>query len=180
MEYNNLAERENCINKTIDSLFPTSEWNNYITEVNKKVIALDNDHEAQYQYIMKEFHKMNAERKWDKALVVNWYKSQMHIIGKHEKADAFDSMAMCTQLFIGWDVPTKLINASFYDACDYKEGEATDGLECHINKRWTIEEVREMLKEADINVTDEMVQMMFDEIIKAQTEHEIDNDSLTE
>ena len=166
MEYNSLAEREQCINKTIDSLFPTSEWNNYITEVNKKVIALDNDHEAQYQYIMNEFHKMSAERKWDKALVVNWYKSKMHIIGKHEKADAFDSMAMCTQLFIGWDALTKLISGAY----DYKDGEATDGLECHINKRWTIEEVRELLKEADINASDEMVQKMFDEIIKAQTE----------
>ena len=178
MEYNSIAEREQCINKIIDSLFPTSEWNDYISEVNKKVIALDNDHEAQYQYIMKEFHKMSAERKWDKALVVNWYKSQMHVIGKHEMADAFDYMAMCTQPVIGHDALTKLINASFYGAYDYKEGEATDGLGCHINKRWTIEEFREMLKEADINVSDEMVQMMFDEIIKAQTEHGIDKDSL--
>ena len=67
--------------KEVEPLFPPSEWNNYIGEVNKKVIALDNDREAQYQYIMKEFHKMSAERKWDKGVVVDWYKSQMHVIG---------------------------------------------------------------------------------------------------
>ena len=180
MEYNSPAERENCINKTIDSLFPPSEWNNYITEVNKKVIALDNDREAQYQYIMKEFYKMSDERKWDKGVVVDWYKSQMHVIGKHELADVFDFMALYTQPVIGLDVMTKLINDSFYGASDYKEGEPTDGLEWYINKHWTIEEVRERLKEAHINATDEMVQMMFDAIIKVQTEHGIDNDSFTE
>ena len=179
MEYNSLAEREKPINKTIDSLFPSSEWNNYINEVNKKVIALDNDREAQYQYIMKEFHKMSAERKWDKGVVVDWYKSQMHVIGKHEMGDMFDFMALYTQPVIGFDVVTKLTNGS-YGASDYKEGEPTDGLEWYINKHWTIEEVRERLKEAHINATDEMVQMMFDAIIKVQTEHGIDNDSFTE
>ena len=108
------------------------------------------------------------------------YNSQMHVNGKHEMGNAFDSTAERTQLVIGHDALTKIINGSFYGAYDYKEGVSTDGLGCHINKRWTIEEFREMLKEADINVSDEMVQMMFDEIIKAQTEHGIDNDSLIE
>ena len=166
--------------KEVEPLFPPSEWNNYIGEVNKKVIALDNDREAQYQYIMKEFHKMSAERKWDKGVVVDWYKSQMHVIGKHELADVFDFMALYTQPVIGHDAVTKLTNGSFYGASDYKEGEPTDGLYCHINKRWTIEEVRERLKEAHVNATDEMVQKMFDEIVKVQTEHGIDNDSFTE
>ena len=166
--------------KEVEPLFPPSEWNDYIGEVNKKVIALDNDREAQYQYIMKEFYKMRDERKWDKGVVVDWYKSQMHVIGKHELADVFDFMALYTQPVIGLDVVTKPINGSFYGASDYKEGESTDGLYCHINKRWTIEEVRERLKEAHINATDEMVQMMFDAIIKVQTEHGIDNDSFTE
>ena len=166
--------------KEVEPLFPPSEWNNYIGEVNKKVIALDNDREAQYQYIMKEFNKMSAERKWDKGLVVNWYKSQMDVIGKHEMADAFDSTAECTQPVIGHDSLMKIINSSFYGAYDYKEGESTDGLECYINKHWTIEEFRGRLKEARINASDEMVQKMFDEIIKAQTEHGIDNDSLIE
>ena len=165
--------------KEVEPLFPSSEWNDYIGEVNKKVIALDNDREAQYQYIMKEFHKMSAERKWDKGVVVDWYKSQMHVIGKHEMADVFDFMALYTQPVIGFDVVTKLTNGS-YGASDYKEGEPTDGLEWYINKHWTIEEVRERLKEAHINATDEMVQMMFDAIIKVQTEHGIDNDSFTE
>lgn len=163
-----------------DSLFPPSEWNNYIVEVNKKVIALDNDREAQYQYIMKEFHKMSAERKWDKDVVVDWYKSQMHIIGKHEMANEFDFMALYTHPVIGHDAVTNIINGSFYGASDYKEDEPTDGLECHINKRWTIEEVRERLKEAHVNATDEMVQKMFDEIIKVQTAHGIDNDTFIE
>lgn len=74
----------------------------------------------------------------------------------------------------------KLTNGSFYGASGYKEGESTDGLECYINKRWTIEEVRERLKKAHINATDEMVQKIFDVIIKAQTEHGIDNGSFTE
>ena len=165
--------------KEVEPLFPPSEWNNYIGEVNKKVIALDNDREAQYQYIMKEFHKMSAERKWDKGVVVDWYKSQMHVIGKHEMADVFDFMALYTQPVIGFDVVTKLTNG-LYGASDYKEGEPTDGLYCHINKRWTIEEVRERLKEAHVNATDEMVQKMFDEIVKVQTEHGIDNDSFIE
>ena len=165
--------------KEVEPLFPSSEWNDYIGEVNKKVIAFDNDREAQYQYIMKEFHKMSAERKWDKGVVVDWYKSQMHVIGKHEMADVFDFMALYTQPVIGFDVVTKLTNGS-YGASDYKEGEPTDGLEWYINKHWTIEEVRERLKEAHINATDEMVQMMFDAIIKVQTEHGIDNDSFTE
>ena len=169
---------ENII-KEVEPLFPSSEWNDYIGEVNKKVIAFDNDREAQYQYIMKEFHKMSAERKWDKGVVVDWYKSQMHVIGKHEMADVFDFMALYTQPVIGFDVVTKLTNGS-YGASDYKEGEPTDGLEWYINKHWTIEEVRERLKEAHINATDEMVQMMFDAIIKVQTEHGIDNDSFTE
>ena len=166
--------------KEVEPLFPPSEWNNYITEVNKKVIALDNDREAQYQYIMKEFYKMSDERKWDKGVVVDWYKSQMHVIGKHELADVFDFMALYTQPVIGHDAVTKLTNGSFYGASVYKEGEPTDGLYCHINKRWTIEEVRERLKEAHVNATDEMVQKMFDEIIKVQTEHGIDNGSFTE
>ena len=121
---------------------------------------------------------MSAERKWDKGVVVDWYKSQMHVIGEHELADVFAFMALYTLPVIGLDVMAKLINDSFYSASDYKEGEATDGLGCHINKRWTIEEFREMLKEADINVSDEMVQMMFDEIIKAQTKHGIDKDTV--
>ena len=166
--------------KEVEPLFPPSEWNDYIGEVNKKVIALDNDREAQYQYIMKELYKMRDERKWDKGVVVDWYKSQMHVIGKHELADVFDFMALYTHPVIGLDVVTKPINGSFYGAYDYKEGESTDGLECHINKRWTIEEVRERFKEAHVNVTDEMVQMMFDAIIKVQTEHGIDNDSFIE
>ena len=165
--------------KEVEPLFPSSEWNDYIGEVNKKVIALDNDREAQYQYIMKEFYKMRDERKWDKGVVVDWYKSQMHVIGKHEMADVFDFMALYTQPVIGFDVVTKLTNG-LYGASDYKEGEPTDGLYCHINKRWTIEEVRERLKEAHVNATDEMVQKMFDEIVKVQTEHGIDNDSFTE
>ena len=169
---------ENII-KEVEPLFPSSEWNNYIGEVNKKVIALDNDREAQYQYIMKEFYKMSDERKWDKGVVVDWYKSQMHVIGKHEMADVFDFMALYTQPVIGFDVVTKLTNG-LYGASDYKEGEPTDGLEWYINKHWTIEEVRERLKEAHINATDEMVQKMFDEIVKVQTEHGIDNDSFTE
>ena len=169
---------ENII-KEVEPLFPSSEWNDYIGEVNKKVIALDNDREAQYQYIMKEFYKMRDERKWDKGVVVDWYKSQMHVIGKHELADVFDFMALYTQPVIGFDVVTKLTNG-LYGASDYKEGEPTDGLEWYINKHWTIKEVRERLKEAHINATDEMVQMMFDEIIKVQTEHGIDNDSFTE
>ena len=140
--------------KEVEPLFPPSEWNNYIGEVNKKVIALDNDREAQYQYIMKEFYKMSDERKWDKGVVVDWYKSQMHVIGKHELADVFDFMALYTQPVIGLDVVTKPINGSFYGAYDYKEGEPTDGLYCHINKRWTIEEVRERLKEAHVHATD--------------------------
>ena len=107
-------------------------------------------------------------------------KSQMDVIGKHEKTNVGDSMAMRTQPVIGHDALTKLINCSFYGAYDYKEGESTDGLECYINKHWTIEEFRGRLKEARINASDEMVQMMFDEIIKAQTEHGIDNDSLIE
>ena len=94
--------------------------------------------------------------------------------------DVFDFMALYTQPVIGLDALTKPINGSFYGAYDYKEGESTDGLEWYINKHWTIEEVRERLKEAHINATDEMVQMMFDEIIKVQTEHGIDNDSFTE
>ena len=154
--------------KEVEPLFPPSEWNNYIGEVNKKVIALDNDREAQYQYIMKEFHKMSAERKWDKGVVVDWYKSQMHVIGKHEMADVFDFMALYTQPVIGFDVVTKLTNG-LYGASDYKEGEPTDGLEWYINKHWTIEEVRERLKEAHINATYEMIQKMFNEIIKIQT-----------
>ena len=108
------------------------------------------------------------------------YNSQMSVIGKHEKANAFDSMAMCTQPVIGHDTLTKLINGSFYGVYGYKEGVPTDGLECRINKRWTIEEFRGRLKEARINASDEMVQKLFDEIIKAQTEHGIDNDSLIE
>ena len=135
--------------KEAEPLFPPSEWNDYITEVNKKVIALDNDREAQYQYIMKEFHKMSAERKWDNGVVVDWYKSQMHIIGKHEMANAFDFMAMYTQQVIGHDAVTKLINCSFYGASDYKKGEPTDGLECHINKHWIIEDVRERVNASD-------------------------------
>ena len=81
---------------------------------------------------------------------------------------------------IGHDTLTKIINGSFYGAYGYKEGTPTDGLECYINKHWSIEEFRGRHKEADINVSDEMVQMMFDEIIKAQKEHGIDNDSLIE
>ena len=158
--------------KEAEPLFPPSEWNDYIGEVNKNVIALDNDREAQYQYIMKEFHKMSAERKWDKEVVVSWYKSQMYIIGKHEMANEFDFMALYTQPIIGHDAVTNIINCSFHGAYGYKEGEPTDGLECHINKRWTIEEVRERLKEAHVDATDEMVQKMFDGIIKVQTEHD--------
>ena len=111
---------------------------------------------------------------------MEYNKSQMDVIGKHEKANAFDSMAMSTEPVIGHDSLTKIINGSFYGAYDYKEGEPTDGLEWYINKHWTIEEVRERLKEAHINATDEMVQKMFDEIVKVQTEHGIDNDSFTE
>ena len=166
--------------KEVEPLFPQSEWNDYIGEVNKNVIALDNDREVQYQYIMKEFYKMSDERKWDKGVVVDWYKSQMYVIGKHELADVFDFMALYTQPVIGYDAVTKLTNGSFYGASDYKEGESTDGLEWYINKHWTIEEVRERLKEAHINATDEMVQMMFDAIIKVQTEHGIDKDSFIE
>ena len=94
-------------------------------------------------------------------------------------ADVFDFMALYTQPVIGFDVVTKLTNG-LYGASDYKEGEPTDGLEWYINKHWNIEEVRERLKEAHINATDEMVQMMFDAIIKVQTEHGIDNDSFIE
>lgn len=108
------------------------------------------------------------------------YNSQMSVIGKHEKADAFDSMAIGTQQVIGYDALTKIINSSFYGVYGYKEGVSTDGLECYINKLWTIEEFRERLNEARINASDEMVQKLFDEIIKAQTEHGIDNDSLIE
>ena len=61
---------------------------------------------------MKEFYKMSDERKWDKGVVVDWYKSQMHVIGKHELADVFDFMALYTQPVIGLDVVTKLINDS--------------------------------------------------------------------
>ena len=111
---------------------------------------------------------------------MEYNKSQMDVIGKHEKANAFDSMAMSTEPVIGHDALTKIINGSFYGAYGYKEGTPTDGLECHINKHLTIEEFRDRLKEADINASDEMVRMMFDEIIKAQTEHGIDNDSLIE
>ena len=111
---------------------------------------------------------------------MEYNKSQMDAIGKHEMANEFDSMEMRTQPVIGHDSLMKIINGSFYGAYDYKEGESTDGLECYINKHWTIEEVRERLKEAHINATDEMVQMMFDAIIKVQTEHGIDNDSFTE
>lgn len=111
---------------------------------------------------------------------MEYNKSYMTVIGKDEMADAFDSTAMSTQLVIGHDTLTKIINSSFYGAYGYKEGAPTDGLECRINKHWTIEEFRGRLKEADINAPDEMVQMMFDEIIKAQTEHGIDNDSLIE
>ena len=73
-----------------------------------------------------------------------------------------------------------IINDSVYGSYDYKEGKSTDGLYFYINKRYTIEEIRERLKEAHVNATDEMVQTMFDEIIKAQTEHGINNDSLIE
>ena len=111
---------------------------------------------------------------------MEYNKSQMDVIGKHEKANAFDSMAMSTEPVIGHDALTKIINGSCYGAYGYKEGVPTDGLECHINKHWTIEEFRDQLKEADINASDEMVQKLFDEIIKAQTEHGIDNDSLIE
>ena len=111
---------------------------------------------------------------------MEYNKSQMDVIGKHEKANAFDSMAMSTEPVIGHDALMKIVNGSFYGAYDYKEGESTGGLECHINKHWTIEEFRGRLKEARINASDEMVQKMFDEIIKAQTEHGIDNDSLIE
>ena len=111
---------------------------------------------------------------------MEYNKSQMRVIGKHEMGNAFDSTAERTQLVIGQDTLTKLINGSFYGAYGYKEGSPTDGLECHINKHWTIEEFRERLKEARINASDEMVQKMFDEIIKAQTEQGIDNDSLIE
>ena len=111
---------------------------------------------------------------------MEYNKSQMDVIGKHENANAFDSMAMSTEPVIGHDALTKIINGSFYGAYGYKEGTPTDGLECHINKHWTIEEFRRRLKEAHINASDEMVQKMFDEIIKAQTEHGIDNDSLIE
>ena len=111
---------------------------------------------------------------------MEYNKSQMHVIGKHEMADTFDSTEIRTQPVIGHDTLTKLINGSFYGAYDYKEGTPTDGLECYINKHWTIEEFRGRLKEARINASDEMVQKMFDEIIKAQTEHGIDNDSLIE
>ena len=106
--------------------------------------------------------------------------SQMYVNGKHEKTNVGDSTAERTQPVIGHDALMKLINGSFYGAYDYKEGESTDGLECHINKHLTIEEFRDRLKEARINASDEMVQKMFDEIIKAQTEHGIDNDSLIE
>ena len=71
-----------------------------------------------------------------------------------------------------------IINASVYGSSDYKEGKSTDGLYFYINKRYTIEEIRERLKEAHVNATDEMVQTMFDEIIKTQTERESNNDSL--
>ena len=71
-----------------------------------------------------------------------------------------------------------IINDSVYGSYDYKEGVPTDGLYFYINKRYTIEEIRERLKEAHVNATDEMVQTMFDEIIKAQTERESNNDSL--
>ena len=108
------------------------------------------------------------------------YNSQMCVNRKHEMGNAFDSMAMRTQPVIGHETLTKIINSSFYGAYGYKEGAPTDGLECYINKHWTIEEFRRRLKEARINASDEMVQMMFDEIIKAQTEHGIDNDSLIE
>lgn len=111
---------------------------------------------------------------------MEYNKSQLSVIGKHEMADAFDSMEMGTQPVIGHDALTKIINSSFYGAYDYKEGTPTDGLECYINKHWSIEEFRVRLKEAAINASDEMVQKMFDEIIKAQTEHGIDNDSLIE
>ena len=71
-----------------------------------------------------------------------------------------------------------IINDSVYGSYDYKEGATTDGLYFYINKRYTIEEIRERLKDAHVNATDEMVQTMFDEIIKAQTERGINNDSL--
>ena len=71
-----------------------------------------------------------------------------------------------------------IINASVYGSYEYKEGAPTDGLYFYINKRYTIEEIRERLKDAHVNATDEMVQTMFDEIIKAQTERGINNDSL--
>ena len=73
-----------------------------------------------------------------------------------------------------------IINDSVYGSYDYKEGKSTDGLYFYINKRYTIEEIRERLKEAHVNATDGMVQEMFDEIVKVQTEHGIDNDSFTE
>ena len=111
---------------------------------------------------------------------MKYNKSQMHVIGKHEKTNVGDSMEMRTQPVIGHDTLTKIINGSFYGAYGYKESTPTDGLECHINKHWTIEEFRDLLKEADINASDEIVQKMFDEIIEAQKEHGIDNDSLIE
>lgn len=73
---------------------------------------------------------------------MEYNKNQLSVIGKHEMANAFDSMAMGTQIVIGHDTLMKLINGSFYGDYGYKEGTPTDGLECRINKHWTIEEFR--------------------------------------
>lgn len=79
-----------------DSLFPDTPWNEFITRINKKVIELDSDKEAQKKYIEHVYFKLTLAdipklHKYKK-LYQSWYVSQLHIIGDHDTAEKYEHL----------------------------------------------------------------------------------------
>ena len=75
---------------TMNDLFPDTPWNRYVGIVNTKVIELDNDREAQFTYIKREFEKMQHNKDFDTHNILSWWRSQMQLIGRTEFASMFD------------------------------------------------------------------------------------------
>lgn len=79
-----------CPPCTMDNLFPDTPWNRYVGIVNTKIIELDNDREAQFAYIKREFDKMSKNNDFKISSVLSWWRSQMQLIGKPELSSIHD------------------------------------------------------------------------------------------
>ena len=79
---------------TMNDLFPDTPWNRYVGIVNTKVIELDNDREAQFAYIKREFDKMRQNKDFEIHNVLSWWKSQMQLVGKPELASIHDYIGL--------------------------------------------------------------------------------------